>query len=80
MEQNINSMGVLSLNNTQREILNLFSNKVPEQQWEEIKFMLSKYFADKISDEVDELWEKNGWTAETMKQWANEHHRRKSST
>ena len=76
----INCMEAPRLNDTQREILNLFSNNIPNQQWEEIKSMLSNYFAEKISDEVDELWERNEWTAETMKQWANEHNRHKSSS
>ncbi|MBN1187176.1 MAG: hypothetical protein JXB49_33165 [Bacteroidales bacterium] len=73
-------MGILKLNDIQREILNLFSNDIPKQQWEEVKFILSTYFSEKISDEADMLWEKNGWTEETMKQWTNEHYRRKSST
>lgn len=73
-------MEALRLNNAQRELLNLFSQDIPEQQWQEIREMLSKYFAEKLSDEVDELWEKNNWTEETMKQWENEHNRRKSST
>ena len=73
-------MGALRLNNTQRELLNMFSRDIPEQQWKEIKALLSNYFAEKISDQVDELWEKNNWTKETMQQWENEHNRRKSST
>jgi len=75
----LNTMQTSRLNETQREILSLFSKELPNQQWQEIKSMLSQYFADKISDEVDELWEKNNWTEETMKQWANGHYRRKSS-
>ncbi len=31
--------------------------------------MLSSYFADKASDEMDKLWDKKGWTNETMDEW-----------
>jgi hypothetical protein len=39
----------------------------------EIKTLLSNYFAQKATDRMDELWEIKGWTAETMKQWGQEH-------
>ena len=39
----------------------------------EIKQLLSNYFADKASEEMDRLWDENNWTEETMKEWSNEH-------
>jgi hypothetical protein len=40
-----------------------------------IKGILSRYFADKASDEFEKLAEEKGWTAETYRQWAHEHNR-----
>ena len=61
------------LTNLQLELLKIFSVKLSEQQLLEIKEVLANYFASKATEEMDKLWEANGWTEETMKQWRNEH-------
>ncbi len=60
-----------SLNNTQLEILKMFRYDLPQEQWDEIREMIAQYFADKVTKEVDALWEEKGWSEETMKEWAN---------
>ncbi len=66
-------MGAVNkLTNLQLQLLKSFKYELPEAQMIEIKLLLSKYFADKASDEMDNLWDANGWTDETMDDWANE--------
>lgn len=63
------------LSNLQLELLKIFSRNIPDEQLYEIKGILSRYFADKASDEFEKLAEKRGWTADTYRSWANEHNR-----
>jgi hypothetical protein len=64
-----------SLNNTQLEILKMFRYDLPQKQWDEIREMIAQYFADKVTKEVDALWDEKGWSEETMQEWAKEHMR-----
>jgi len=66
------------LTNLQLELLKLFKYELPDNQIEEIKILLSKYFAEKGTDEMDRLWEENNWTDKTMDDWKNEHLRAKN--
>ena len=67
------------LSNMQKELLKLYSTEIPEGQLQEIKYLLSNYFAVKASDEMDRLWDENNWNDQTMNQWSNEHNRHKGS-
>ena len=64
-------MGTPVLSNMQKELLKLYSTEIPEVQLLEIKYLLSNYFADKASDEMDRLWDENNWNDQTMNKWAN---------
>ncbi len=72
-------MGASVLSNMQKELLKLYGTNIPDEQLTEIKLLLSNYFADKATAEMDKLWDKNNWDEQTMNQWANEHKRRKGS-
>jgi hypothetical protein len=61
------------LTNLQLELLRVFSYDLPEGQLLEIRQLLAKYFAQKIDEEMDALWEEKGWNEDTMRAWANEH-------
>ena len=65
------------LTNLQRELLKVFSVELSESQLLDIRTLLTKYFAEMATKEMDKLWEERGWSEETMKQWANEHMRAK---
>ena len=65
------------LTNLQLELLKMFKYELPENQIQEIKALLAKYFADKASDEMDKLWEENSWSDKTMDGWKDEHLRKK---
>ncbi|SEL96149.1 hypothetical protein SAMN05216436_1016 [bacterium A37T11] len=60
----------------QVELLKLFQYDLPEKQLTEIKNMLATYFAKTAADEMDRLWDENGWDNDTMKEWANERMRK----
>jgi hypothetical protein len=66
--------------NVQWEFLKLFEYHVSDEQLSEIKDLLVKYFAQKIDNEMDILWEQNQCTTETVEQWANGHDRIGSKT
>lgn len=65
------------LSNIQLELLNMFQYDINEQQLLEVKKLLTNYFAECATKEMDRLWEDNQWDNETMKNWANEHLRAK---
>ncbi len=65
------------LTNLQLELLKLFSYELQDNQLIEIRDLLSNYFANKASDEMDKLWEENNWSDKTMEDWSNEHMRTK---
>jgi hypothetical protein len=68
---------VKGLTNLQLELLKVFSIPIKEDQLKEIKALLSRYFADKATEEMDRLWDEKNWSDETMREWANEHLRTK---
>lgn len=72
-------MGASVLSNMQKELLKLYGTNIPDEELKEIKLLLSNYFADKATAEMEKLWEENNWDELTMNQWANEHNRRKGS-
>jgi len=61
------------LTNLQLDLIKMFSFQLNDIQLLEIRDILTKYFADKATNEMDKLWINNNWTDETMKNWANEH-------
>jgi len=67
-----------ALTNLQLELLKMFRFPINNTQLLEIKQILAQYFADKVTNEMDKLWQENNWNEETMHKWANEHHRTKS--
>jgi hypothetical protein len=69
---------VKGLSNLQLELLKLFAYPLPAEQLLEIKAILSRYFAEKATTEMDRLWDENGWTNDTMQTWSEEHLRIKS--
>jgi len=65
------------LSNIQLELLKVFSFDLSEKQLKEIKDLLSKYFADNITDQMDKLFEDNNWGEEQIEKWSDEHMRTK---
>ncbi len=55
-----------NLNKQQLEILKLFSRKLEDNDLIEIKRLIVKYLADKITNLVDKEWDKKNWTNDEM--------------
>ncbi len=59
----------------QLELLRMFSKKFPDVVWVEIKDLLSSYFMEKASAEMDNVFEQKGWGDDKIKEWADTHMR-----
>jgi hypothetical protein len=57
------------LTNLQLELLKMYQFDLSEQQLFEVRDLLSKYFANSASNEMDRLWQEKGWTNDTMNEW-----------
>lgn len=64
-----------SLSNLQIELLKLYSNDINEQHLLEVKKLLGKYFAQKATEAMDDIWVKDKLTEIDMINWTNEHYR-----
>lgn len=67
----------MQLTNLQLELLKTFRYDLSDAQMLEIKTLLAKYFADKVTAEMDEFCFENGWNNETIETVAKEHLRTK---
>jgi len=65
-----------ALNNTQLEILNLFSHNQNEADLKEIKSLLVTYLADKVTREADKAFDEKAYTLGVFEKWKNEHFRK----
>ena len=65
----------LPLNDQQLEILKLFSRELDEEDMREIKKLIVRYLAQKVSRLADEAWEKNNWSDEDMERLLERHER-----
>lgn len=63
------------LTNLQREILELFSFEVPEEDLLQIRRLLARYFASRATTAMDRFVEESGLSAEDLEAWAHEHER-----
>lgn len=50
----------------QLHLLQLFSKEMSDQELEEVKRLLMEYYDQKVTQEVDDIWESRGMTDETM--------------
>lgn len=65
------------LSNLQLELLKVFSFDISDEQVKEIKALLAAYFANKVTSEMDALFEANAWGEEKIEEWSKEHMRTK---
>lgn len=64
-----------TLNAAQLEILKLFRAGQTEEELKELKKVLLKFLADRLQKQVDEEWDRRGYTSETIEEWKHEHFR-----
>lgn len=65
--------------NMQLELLRLYSRDLSDEELGEIKQLLARYFAEKLSLRADQVWKEKGWTDETMEEFLHTKMRRKSA-
>ena len=63
------------LSNVQFEILQAFNYSLSETELASFRMMLTNYFANKISADIDLLFEERGWNDDKLKEWAKTHER-----
>ena len=65
----------IPLNNHQLEILKLFSREMEDNDLIEIKRLIVKYLAEKVTKLTNEVWEEKNWTDEDMERLLQSHKR-----
>lgn len=66
-------MSVTVTNNVQQKLLNVIPPNLNDNDIEEIKKILVKYFASKAMDEMDNFWKEKGFASEEdMEKYLNE--------
>jgi len=60
------------LNNAQTELLKLFSTDLSDKELDELKLLLSRFYAKKAILEADKIWDERGLTNKDMDQLINE--------
>jgi hypothetical protein len=68
----MNPMTPRPLTNMQMELLKIFAIDLSEEELADIRTVLAKHFADRLSRRVDEIWEEKGLTQADMERWLNE--------
>ena len=59
----------------QLELLKMFATDIPEKDWEAIRDLAKNYFASKLTEEMDKLFEEKGWGDEKIEEWSTAHFR-----
>ena len=57
------------LTNAQLELMKMFSHELSEDDLTALKRILANFFAERASEEMDRLWDANGWSNDTMRSW-----------
>lgn len=58
--------------NLQQELLRLFAHQVDENDLLQIKDLIGKYFANRLSSMADDAWNQNQWTDQDMEDILND--------
>ncbi len=57
------------------EILNAVNNISSQEDLDELKVIIARFFADKAQKEIDKLWDNGNINEQTIEAWGNEHMR-----
>ena len=68
-----------TLSPAQRELLTLFRHDLPEETWEELRGVISQFFAERAIRAANRAWDENGWTDADAERMLHAHDRRSSS-
>jgi hypothetical protein len=54
------------LSNVQLELLKAFSHQLPENDLLELRKLIADFFAQRLIQQADKVWEEQNWTDETV--------------
>ena len=63
------------LTELQLELVKTFARPLPEDQVLEIRQLLADYFARKVDEESERIFEERGYDERTLDEWLNTHMR-----
>lgn len=55
------------------DVAGLLNRPVPPEEAADIRQLIGLYYAERAADLVDDQWDENGWTPDTMHEWVREH-------
>lgn len=58
-------------NKAQQELLKLFSRVHSEEELMDIKRLITRYYAERLTKRVDQIWEERGYTQEDLDRMEN---------
>ena len=71
--KNIMTKSSLPLSTPQLELLQMFARPVDEKVWQNIKIMITQYFAQKAIEEADKISDNENWDEEKVNNLLNSH-------
>ena len=71
--KHINMAQNTGLNQAQMDFLRLLSHFTTEEEVRELNDLVCKYYAQKIDDEMDRLWDEGKWSHEKIEETLKEH-------
>ena len=61
------------LTEPQLELLQMFARPVENADWQNIKNMITKYFADRAINEANKVWDNQNWDNSKVEELLNSH-------
>lgn len=65
----------IGLNQAQLDFLRLLSHFTTEDEVKELNDVVCEYYAKKVDEEMDKLWDEGKWSQEKIDEVLNEHSR-----
>lgn len=59
------------LTNTQLELLKAFTHNLTEEDLKELKRVLANFFANRLVEKANRVWDEKNWTEEYMQRMLN---------
>ncbi len=63
----------LGLNKAQMDFLRLLAHFTKEEEVKELNDLVCEYYARKVDEEMDRLWDEGKWTEERIEETLKEH-------
>lgn len=60
------------LTNLQMELLELYNTNLTEQDLNELKLLLAHFYANKVIQQADKIWDERNFSPTDMEKWLNE--------